>query len=93
VSSTQWFLTPRERNNPYTLLDRCRDDAFTRGNQVRALVHGAEYFAELCERVGAMSAGDLILFTDWRGDPDETLSGPGTQCPLCSVKRRAGAYT
>ena len=25
-----------------------------------------------------MEAGDLLLFTDWRGDPDERLDGPGT---------------
>jgi phosphatidylserine/phosphatidylglycerophosphate/cardiolipin synthase-like enzyme len=73
MSAAEWFLTSRERNNPYTTVD-----AFTRGNRVRALVHGAEYFGELCERVSAMTAGDLILFTDWRGDPDETLAGPGT---------------
>jgi phosphatidylserine/phosphatidylglycerophosphate/cardiolipin synthase-like enzyme len=76
--ATQWLLTPRERNNPYTLLDRCREEAFTRGNRVRALVHGAEYFGELCERVAAMTSGDLIMFTDWRGDPNEMLAGPGT---------------
>ena len=26
-----------------------------------------------------MDAGDLLLFTDWRGDPDERLDGPGTE--------------
>ena len=29
--------------------------------------------------IRAMQAGDLLLFTDWRGDPDERLDGPGTE--------------
>ena len=24
------------------------------------------------------TAGDIVLFTNWRGDPDELLVGPGT---------------
>ena len=26
-----------------------------------------------------MQSGDLLLFTDWRGDPDERLNGPGSE--------------
>ena len=38
------------------------------------------YFAALDERVDAMRAGDLLLFVDWRGDPDERLTGePGSE--------------
>ena len=37
-------------------------------------MHGAVYFAELARRVGEMGGGDLLLFTDWRGDPDERLT-------------------
>jgi phosphatidylserine/phosphatidylglycerophosphate/cardiolipin synthase-like enzyme len=47
--------------------------AWTAGNEVRALVHGAEYFARLAAEVRALDAGDLLLFTDWRGDPDEIV--------------------
>lgn len=49
------------------------------GNEVRALVHGATYFRELLTAVQAMGAGDLLMFTDWRGDPDERLQGAGTE--------------
>ncbi len=60
------------------------------GNDVRPLVHGATYFSELVARVGAMEAGDLLLFTDWRGDPDQHLDGPGTEVArvLCRAASR-----
>ena len=76
----EWFLTPAERGNPATRLDSRHPDglAWSAGNDVRPLIHGATYFAELMVRVRAMEAGDLLLFTDWRGDPDERLDGPGT---------------
>jgi phosphatidylserine/phosphatidylglycerophosphate/cardiolipin synthase-like enzyme len=46
---------------------------------VRPLIHGATYFAELHDRVSQMSDGDLLMFVDWRGDPDERLTGiPGS---------------
>nr|WP_240942517.1 phospholipase D family protein [Planosporangium thailandense] len=37
-----------------------------------------------------MRAGDLLLFTDWRGDPDERLDGPGSEIArtLCDAARR-----
>lgn len=74
-----WFLRASERGNPATVLDSRRGDglAWTTGNDVRPLVHGATYFAELAERVTQMQAGDLLLFTDWRGDPDERLGPDG----------------
>jgi phosphatidylserine/phosphatidylglycerophosphate/cardiolipin synthase-like enzyme len=43
------------------------------------LVHGASYFSVLLHSIEEMWAGDLLLFTDWRGDPDERLAGPGTE--------------
>nr|WP_202881283.1 phospholipase D family protein [Pedococcus badiiscoriae] len=49
--------------------------AWSHGNLVRPLVHGATYFAELAERVNQTRRGDLLLFVDWRGDPDERLTG------------------
>jgi phosphatidylserine/phosphatidylglycerophosphate/cardiolipin synthase-like enzyme len=53
--------------------------AWTEGNLVTPLVHGRHYFRRLHEVLDQTSAGDLILFTDWRGDPDERLAGPGTE--------------
>jgi phosphatidylserine/phosphatidylglycerophosphate/cardiolipin synthase-like enzyme len=76
-----WFLAADERGNHATRLDsRHRDGAsWTTGNRVRPLLHGATYFAELLAGIRAMRAGDLLLFTDWRGDPDQRLDGPGTE--------------
>ncbi len=72
---TNWLLTAMERGNPATRLDtRHRDGtAWTSGNDVVALIHGRSYFPELASRVGKMRAGDLLMFTDWRGDPDQNL--------------------
>lgn len=76
-----WFLSADERGNPDTNLDARHPGslAWTTGNAVRPLVHGATYFAELLMAVRAAQRGDLLLFTDWRGDPDELLDGPGTE--------------
>ena len=62
-----WFLTPSQRGNPSTSLDRRHHDgsSWTAGNDVQALIHGATYFPELLRCVQAMRAGDLLLFTDW----------------------------
>ena len=75
-----WFLTTTQRDNPYTRLDGHSGGlAWSKGNHARALVHGATYFAELLKVLTAVGPGDLVLFTDWRGDPDERLDGPGTE--------------
>ncbi len=81
MPARDWFLTAAERDNPDTEIDRRHANGFawTEGNEVRPLLHGAPYFAELLESVRAMRRGDLLLFTDWRGDPDEPLDGPGTE--------------
>lgn len=78
---TDWLLTSGERGNCATRLDSRRSDrtAWSRGNLVRPLVHGAVYFRELLDAIRAQRAGDLLLFTDWRGDPDERLDGPGSE--------------
>jgi phosphatidylserine/phosphatidylglycerophosphate/cardiolipin synthase-like enzyme len=77
VPMTQWFLTPRERGNPSTRMDTRHPDgsARTEGNLVRPLIHGSTYFAELHHRISQMRDGDLLMFVDWRGDPDERLTG------------------
>jgi phosphatidylserine/phosphatidylglycerophosphate/cardiolipin synthase-like enzyme len=76
-----WFLTPEERGNPATALDRRRSTAlaWTEGNLVRPLVHGRRYFGALHGHLAGLGPGDLVMFTDWRGDADERLDGPGTE--------------
>ena len=79
---TDWLLTAEARGNPATRLDARHPDgrAWSEGNLVRPLVHGATYFAELYERIEATGPGDLVLFTDWQGDADERLTGePGSE--------------
>ncbi|CAN5438593.1 phospholipase D-like domain-containing protein [soil metagenome] len=73
---SRWLLTQRQRGNPATRIDdgHPRDEAWSEGNEVRPLVHGATYFAELCERVDATKPGDLVLFTDWQGNADQRLT-------------------
>jgi phosphatidylserine/phosphatidylglycerophosphate/cardiolipin synthase-like enzyme len=91
VSATDWLLTCKERGNPHTAIDRRHKGlAWTEGNDVRALVHGAVYFAELLRRIEDMRAGDVVMFTDWRGDPDERLDGTGTEVEqmLCAAAHR-----
>ncbi|MFC7640429.1 phospholipase D-like domain-containing protein [Streptosporangium lutulentum] len=53
--------------------------AWSGGNTVRPIPHGAPYFTELLARVNELGPGDLLLFTDWRGDPTQRLDGPGTE--------------
>jgi phosphatidylserine/phosphatidylglycerophosphate/cardiolipin synthase-like enzyme len=81
VELTDWLLTSSERGNGATRLDGRRPDraAWSHGNLVRPLVHGATYFRELLGAVRAQRAEDLLLFSDWRGDPDERLDGPGSE--------------
>lgn len=72
----EWLLVPAERENPATVIDAVRGGrtAYSRGNTVRALVHGRDYFAELCDRITALGPGDLLYFADWQGDPDQLLT-------------------
>lgn len=76
-----WLLTVAERGNEHTRIDDAHEGkAWSDGNRVRPLIHGATYFAELYERIEATEAGDLIVFTDWQGDADERLTDdPGSQ--------------
>jgi phosphatidylserine/phosphatidylglycerophosphate/cardiolipin synthase-like enzyme len=74
VDPERWLLTSDERRNPHTRLDEGYDgQAWSTGNRVRALIHGTTYFAELLDRINEMQAGDVLMFTDWRGDPDQRL--------------------
>jgi phosphatidylserine/phosphatidylglycerophosphate/cardiolipin synthase-like enzyme len=90
-----WFLTPAERGNPDTRIDSRRADgrAYTEGNEATPLVHGATYFKRLYEVVTSLQAEDWIHFTDWRGDPDERLAGPGTEiAKVLSEAARRGVH-
>src|SRR4051812_34088376 len=93
-----WFLSAHERGNPATNLDARHPDgqAWSTGNLVRPLVHGATYFAELNAAVERMRRGDVLMFTDWRGDPDERMTtDPGSEVGtmLCrAAERGVGVY-
>jgi phosphatidylserine/phosphatidylglycerophosphate/cardiolipin synthase-like enzyme len=80
VTPTEWLLTAEERGNSATTVDdRHPGVAWTTGNLVIPLIHGRHYLARLHEVLSQTEPGDLVLFTDWRGDPDERLAGPGTE--------------
>lgn len=87
-----WFLTPDERGNAATAIDRRRGDGtgWTEGNRVEVLVDGAEYFGRLYEALLSLGSGDCVLLTDWEGDGDELLAGPGSEVGrvLADVARR-----
>ncbi|WP_310528551.1 phospholipase D-like domain-containing protein [Nocardioides sp.] len=75
-----WLLTNEERENPHTRIDDIRGDgtAWSRGNTVRAIVHGRPYFAELHSRISRLGPGDRLYFADWQGDPDQQLTDEPT---------------
>jgi len=82
TDSRDWLLTAAERANADTLIDQqCEgDSAWIDGNLVTPLIHGATYFADLCERLEATQSGDIVYLTDWQGDGDERLTGePGSE--------------
>src|SRR3954466_2584825 len=76
-----WLLTRVERGHPQTRLDDLHGArAWSDGNKVRPLIHGATYFRALHEALERTTPGDLVLVTDWQGDGDEQLTGaPGSE--------------
>src|SRR3981189_1564626 len=84
---TDWFLTPEERGNPDTVIDR--DGSWTEGNLVRPVIHGATYFRRLYEELCVLRPGDRVYFTDWCGDADERVGpdGPTIGDVLCDLAR------
>lgn len=76
-----WFLTRGERGNAATEIDGRRGDGngWTEGNRVEVLVDGAAYFGRLYQALVSLDRGDSVHFTDWQGDGDELLDGPGTE--------------
>jgi phosphatidylserine/phosphatidylglycerophosphate/cardiolipin synthase-like enzyme len=69
----RWFLAAAERSNPATDIR-----SWTAGNQVTALVHGADYFRVLHQRLCLTRREDQVYFADFRGDTEELLDGDGT---------------
>jgi hypothetical protein len=79
VRLDDWFLTAAERGNPATRLDHGRGDgvAWSTGNEVRPLIHGAPYFAELlAEALAENLALHLIAVLPRFPDQDGKLSLP-----------------
>ncbi|MGC1209743.1 MAG: phospholipase D-like domain-containing protein [Micromonospora sp.] len=72
MAMQDWFLTAQERANPVSELP-----VWTTGNLAEPLIHGAAYFDRLVREVEALTAGDHLFFTDWRGDPDERMRPDG----------------
>lgn len=68
----RWLLRADERGNPASDLE-----AWSEGNLVEPLVHGAAYFDRLIDVVDGLGPDDYVYFTDWRGDPDERLRPDG----------------
>src|ERR1700681_875045 len=87
-----WFLRPGERGNDSTGMDAGVAGAWTDGNHVTPLVHGATYFARLVDVLTVAADGDQLLFTDWRGDADEHLDAEGRDAAtvLADLSRRGG---
>jgi phosphatidylserine/phosphatidylglycerophosphate/cardiolipin synthase-like enzyme len=91
---SDWFLTAADRGNPSTAIDQGREPvAWTVGNRVEPLIHGADYFSRLVTCVASMRAGDELFVADWRGDEDELLGpqGPPLGELLAAAARRGVA--
>ncbi|GGF22529.1 phospholipase D family protein [Subtercola lobariae] len=74
-----WFLSRAERGNLASEVHSGKSGkaAWSEGNLVRPLVHGAPYFARLHAELTALKPGDRVWFTDWRGDADERMLPEG----------------
>src|SRR5678815_3682219 len=90
--AAEWFLSAEERGNPATTVnhDGEPDRAWTVGNRVEPLIHGATYFSRLVGCLSMLGPGDQVLLVDWRGDDDELLgpSGPRLDDLLSGLARR-----
>jgi phosphatidylserine/phosphatidylglycerophosphate/cardiolipin synthase-like enzyme len=75
-SRDHWFLTLAERGNRATAIST---RAWTEGNLVEPLVHGASYFPRLLAALRELREGDLVAIFDWRGDTDQLLDDEGPE--------------
>ncbi|EQD81937.1 phosphatidylserine/phosphatidylglycerophosphate/cardiolipin synthase-like enzyme [Saccharopolyspora erythraea NRRL 2338] len=75
----KWLLSSEERGNPATDLDLRHADgaAWSRGNLVRPLIDGVDYFRRLRDELADVGEGDQIYISAWIGDPAERLDGSG----------------
>jgi hypothetical protein len=89
TGAEQWFLSAAERANAWTRLDRDHPGqvAWTTGNEVTPLIHGRSYLPELLRCIQLMRRDDLLLFTDWRGDPDSSWTARTARSGPCFVER------
>lgn len=90
AAPARWLLAAGERGNAASRLHRSGGGlAWTEGNAVSPIVHGAAYFQQLCGEIRGLTRGDQLLFTDWRGDADELLqpNGPTVHALLCAAAR------
>ena len=71
MDPADWYLSATERGNASSRLDRGQADgrAWTEGNLVTPLVHGAEYFSALAKAVSRMDPGDLLLLSTGAATP------------------------
>lgn len=75
----EWLLRAAERGNPRSVFEREGRPPWTEGNAARVLIDGAEYFQRLHTELCDTRVGEWVYFTDWEGDADELLDGPGTE--------------
>ena len=89
-----WFLTADERGQPATELDRRHDrrrgvDQGNAGDGAGRRRGGTS--PEVVRGACRSGAGDWCQVTDWRGDGDELLGGPGTEIGTVLADARARA--
>lgn len=93
MSLDDWFLSAEERGNDASDIDNHPPirQAWTEGNEVRALIDGTSYFSNLVAAFSTLEEGDEVRFADWRGDGDERLADDGpTARELISQTSRRG---
>src|SRR5512132_4305370 len=93
--AAEWFLSAEERGNPATTVnhDGEPDRAWTVGNRVEPLIHGATYFSRLVGCLSMLGPGDQVLLVDWRGGDDELLGPSGPRAEGLRSKGSSGAPT
>ncbi len=85
-----WFLSIDERGNSHAPSAVRGHGSWTTGNLCTPLIHGHTYFARLHDELRSLQPGDMVCFTDWRGDGDERLAGSGTEAASVIAALAAG---